>query len=187
MTLDQVQDWQDAYVASKKYAELVLWDFIETQSVNFKLKTICTPAVFGPMRIPPDTRANFNVTNQWVLNAFNGTQLPLGYTEQESIYADVRYVAQAHVAAADKRSPRTDKRYLIYNEKFNFPQVYEWMAKRYRDANVYHGPVYGTSIPLKYDISETEKDLGPLRQYALEQTLTDLFDQYDQTPINTHS
>ena len=185
LTMDSpTDDWFTAYSVSKKYSELALWDFIQNHKVNFKLKTLIVPLVLGPMRIPPENRSKFNLTNQWVLDGIRGKDYPAGYGQQDSTYGDVRYVAQAHVIAADKTmSPRVNNRYLIFNERFNFPMIYEHLAKRYPNAKVNRPK--DANLPAKtmqYDVTDTENDLKGLKQYKLKQTLDDLCDQYDKTP-----
>ena len=185
LTMDtRIDSWNTAYSISKKYAELALWDFIENHKVNFKLKTLIVPLVLGPMRIPPENRSKFNLTNQWVLDGLRGRDYPAGYGQQDSCYGDVRYVAQAHVIAADKTmSPRVNNRYLIFNERFNFPMIYEHLAKRYPKAKVNRPK--DANLPAKkmqYDVTDTENDLRGLKQYKLKQSLDDMCNQYDKTP-----
>lgn len=135
------------------------------------------------MRIPPQDRASFNLSNQYVIDGFGATGYSNGDGQKDSIYGDVRYIAQAHVACSDPNlSPRADMRYLIFNERHNYAIIYDWLGKRYPNGNVYKpdDPTLPKQLR-QYDITDTEKDLK-LTHYTLNQTLSDLLDQYDNTP-----
>jgi hypothetical protein len=73
-------------------------------------------------------------------------------------------------------------RYLILNERHNYAIIYDWLGKRYPNGNAYKpdDPTLPKQLRL-YDITDTEKDLK-LKHYTLNQTLSDLLDQYDNTP-----
>ena len=81
-----------------------------------------------------------------------------------SILADVRYVAQAYVAFADKGSSRTSKRYLIYNEMFSFRRCTRgWQSGIVVQISI----VDRTTISLNYH-QLSEQNLFPVIHHLLE-------------------
>ncbi|KAJ5809062.1 uncharacterized protein N7503_001280 [Penicillium pulvis] len=68
-----------AYRASKVVAERAAWDFVNRNSVNYQLITLCPGMVFGKMIHPISSLSQLNASNQivWqVLNAGRNGELP---------------------------------------------------------------------------------------------------------------
>lgn len=88
-----------AYRASKKFAELAAWSFVEEEKPNFDLVTMCPPMIYGPLThvssIPNFkdlNESNFRVYNGF-FNAGQDADLPANGVH---IYVDVRDLAIAH-------------------------------------------------------------------------------------------
>jgi NADPH-dependent methylglyoxal reductase len=171
-----------AYFISKVHAEKAAFEFMEKNpGVNFKFKSILTPVVIGPMRIPPKNRKSFNSVLNLVLSAFGGSSVPESLPD--FLWGDVRSVATAHIAAADKECPDENSRYLVFNGNSCYPELYKIVSELYPNQEVYvpENPVLPENHKT-YENEESVKHLGPLPEFTAQQTLKDLCDQYFATP-----
>jgi nucleoside-diphosphate-sugar epimerase len=89
------------YQASKKFAELAAWTFIEEESSTFDLVTLCPPAIYGPSRNQPQTVKDLNETSHKMYDVFinSSKDAPLP-PDGVHMYVDVRDLASAHLLAA---------------------------------------------------------------------------------------
>ncbi|QSZ35555.1 hypothetical protein DSL72_008425 [Monilinia vaccinii-corymbosi] len=91
----------NAYQASKKFAELAAWDFMEKERPDFDLVTLAPPMVYGPLRHSIKNMHDLNQSNARIYNGFinssKDSELPPNGLHT---FADVRDVAEAHLLAA---------------------------------------------------------------------------------------
>jgi len=90
-----------AYQASKKFAELAAWDFVEKEKPNFDVVTLTPPMVYGPLRHTIKSTHDLNQSNSRIYSGFvnsskNAEMPPNGL----HTFTDVRDLAEAHVLAA---------------------------------------------------------------------------------------
>ncbi|KAL2421739.1 NADPH-dependent methylglyoxal reductase GRE2 [Exophiala dermatitidis] len=126
---------QDAYRASKKFAEQEAWKFMETKTPNFDLVTLCPSMVFGPVAHPVSSVQNLNESNAllWrVANREGDTPLP---PARFNFWIDVRDLAEIHVKAL--LTPQAGgKRYLpVAPEKFNYQLASEIIVRNFPSAS----------------------------------------------------
>jgi nucleoside-diphosphate-sugar epimerase len=96
-------DIATAYRASKKFAELAAWKFVEEEKPNFDLVTLCPPMIYGPLThassvpsVKDLNESNFRIYN-FFFDAKNDAPLPPNGVH---MYVDVRDLAIAHRLAA---------------------------------------------------------------------------------------
>ncbi|KAF7893440.1 uncharacterized protein EAF02_000978 [Botrytis sinoallii] len=91
----------NAYQASKKFAELASWDFVEKEKPNFDLVTLTPPMVYGPLRHTIHSTNDLNQSNlriySGLVNSSKDAELPPNGLHT---FTDVRDLAEAHVLAA---------------------------------------------------------------------------------------
>jgi NADPH-dependent methylglyoxal reductase len=176
---DPITKTMVAYSMSKKFSEKTAWDFVQNNEVKFNLKTIIVPTIFGAQRIPPKTRKDFNGSNSWAIDAFDGKGLPTVRRPGGAVYADVKTIAAVHVQASDAtQSPPGHRRYLAYNETFSFPSLYALLHTLYPDEGVYVPKPEEFPVHLyTYDRSLAEKELK-IPHYTLEQSMKELVSQF---------
>ncbi|CZR63142.1 probable dihydroflavonol-4-reductase [Phialocephala subalpina] len=90
----------NAYQASKKFAEKSAWDFITNEKPNFNLVTLCPPMVYGPLRHTVKSVKELNQSNARIygfVNSSKDADLP---PNGMHVYTDVRDLALAHVKVA---------------------------------------------------------------------------------------
>ncbi|KAF1994353.1 NAD dependent epimerase/dehydratase [Amniculicola lignicola CBS 123094] len=105
------------YRASKKFAELEAWKFVEERKPSFDIVTICPPMTFGPVRHPVSKLANLNESNANLWKVASGAELPVS---RVPLWVNVRDLAKAHVEAL-LRKEAGGKRYTIASpEKFSY-------------------------------------------------------------------
>ncbi|ATZ47881.1 hypothetical protein BCIN_03g01620 [Botrytis cinerea B05.10] len=91
----------NAYQASKKFAELASWDFVEKENPNFDLVTLTPPMVYGPLRHTIQSTNDLNQSNSRIysgwINSSKDAELPPNGLHT---FTDVRDLAEAHALAA---------------------------------------------------------------------------------------
>lgn len=182
---EDVESENDAYIASKTYAEKAARKFVDENHANFKLATVNPTYVFGPQCFDCMVGPVLNTSNE-ILNTITRLD-PLLKTPQVlfgALAIDVRDVAEFHVrpledsALASERifiavEPITAQRVLdVLNE--NCPQLLGKIAK---------GDPSQTSELLKrfcpkYDITNTLDLVGDYEFITLKESLVDTYDQY---------
>ena len=101
MTYDQAAtaDAVSAYCASKGLAERAMWDWLAAEKPRFSLATINPPWVFGPhVRDVTDTK-HLNESSNVLYQLLGAKEVP---AIDFAGFADVRVVADAHIAAFEK-------------------------------------------------------------------------------------
>lgn len=107
-----------AYRGSKKFAELLAWDFMRDRKPGFDLVTLCPPMTFGPVVHPVANVAALNESNAilWKI-ACGQNPLPVA---RVPFWIDVRDLALAHVEAL-LRPEVGGKRYIpAAPERFSY-------------------------------------------------------------------
>ncbi|KAF7874797.1 hypothetical protein EAF04_001971 [Stromatinia cepivora] len=91
----------NAYQASKKFAELAAWEFVEKEKPNFDLVTLAPPMVYGPLRHTIPSTHDLNQSNSRIYSGFvnssKNAELPANGLHT---FTDVRDLAEAHILAA---------------------------------------------------------------------------------------
>ena len=100
MTYDEAAaaDGVTAYCASKALAERAMWDWIAAKNPPFSLATINPPWVFGPHVAPLPGTAHLNESSHALYGLLGADKVP---PTDFAGFADVRVVAEAHVAALE--------------------------------------------------------------------------------------
>ncbi|QRV94714.1 NADPH-dependent methylglyoxal reductase GRE2 protein [Ceratobasidium sp. AG-Ba] len=169
------------YTASKKLAEKAAWDFIENEKPGFDLVTLCPPMVYGPALQEVPSLDRLNHTSEGFYAIFSGQDKELQQTLIK-IWADVRDVAKAHLAAIE--IPQAgNNRFLISEGQFNVGRLSDFIWKTYPERAQAKGipkskPEHylpgGTYYP---DNSKSKQILG-LEYNSFENALKDTLDQF---------
>ncbi|KAK1529878.1 dihydroflavonol-4-reductase [Colletotrichum paranaense] len=141
ITMEQaLQSAGAGYSASKKFAEKAAWDFLEAESPAFSISTILPPLVFGPAVQSLASLDALNTSNQFIRSFILGAAKKEIPPTQNPIFADVRDVAFAHVAAMEKKEAG-NKRFFITNGYCSNREIIEIIRKRF--------PEYKSALPSK--------------------------------------
>ncbi|CAE6338551.1 unnamed protein product [Rhizoctonia solani] len=176
------KDPVSGYYGSKKLAEKAAWDFIETEKPSFELTTICPPMVYGPALQEVKSMSNLNTSSAAFYALFSGKQKELK-NAGVWFWADVRNVAQAHVAAFEK--PGTgNERFFVCEGRFSINFVVDYIWKHYPDRAKAKGipkpspsvafPEAGTYVP---DNSKSKITLG-IEYISFETMMRDTLEQF---------
>jgi nucleoside-diphosphate-sugar epimerase len=97
-------DLSYTYRGSKKFAEKAFWDFIEQEKPNFTGTTVNPPLIYGPLVQKVDNIDKINTSSKIVYDLLHSKEAenPLSYSENLSLWVDVRDVALAHVVPLEK-------------------------------------------------------------------------------------
>ncbi|KAK9329338.1 hypothetical protein V1520DRAFT_279566, partial [Lipomyces starkeyi] len=101
-------DGRVAYRASKKFAEMAVWDFVKTHKAPFSVTVLNPPLVWGPMK-QEVSLSTLNTSNSYIYNLMQNTVNP----DPSYIFGfvDVRDLAIAHVAAIG--NPKAENQGII--------------------------------------------------------------------------
>jgi nucleoside-diphosphate-sugar epimerase len=120
---------QQAYLASKKFAEKAAWSFIEEEKPNFDLVTLTPPMVYGPLRHSISGVDNLNESTARIYNLFFTTskdaELP---PNGMPVYTDVRDLAIAHLKAATIPEA-SNKRFIICKGQITSQEISDILRK----------------------------------------------------------
>lgn len=171
------QDAQKGYRASKTFAERAAWDFIEQESPNFTLATLCPPTVLGPIVHYLNNLDALNTSNQRIGNIILGKckdKLPPG---SPYIWVDVRDLALCHVLAMEKPEA-ANKRFFVTAGHYTTKDLADILRKNfpeYKDA-LPPADVEGGDYPkegiYKINIKRVEDTLG-IKWTSLETSVVD--------------
>ena len=164
-----------AYRGSKKFAELEVWNYLESEKPRFDVVTLCPPMTFGPIVHPVDKIEDLNESNAqlWKI-AVGETPLPV---TRVPCWIDVRDLAVAHVEAL-LRPEAGNKRYTTASpEHFSYGLAAKIMLEEFSWAN---GKVSGEKqeIDQSYglDGETATRDLG-VKYRSFKATVVDLISQ----------
>ena len=169
------KSWNDAYSASKTYAERAVWEFQKTVKPQFSIGTFLFPIVYGP----PIHDITYETLGVSIANAKQLIELPKDAKEIPTLTrlnVDVRDVARAHVKSLS--NPEFDNKRSILVAHVADGQVIADIIHKNRSteaANLAAGTpgVHNTTAELAYDFSKTNARLGfefiPFRKTVLDQ------------------
>jgi len=174
-------DGLTAYRASKVCAERAAWDFVEKEKPSFTIVTICPPLIYGPRINGFHSLDEINTSNGLLWSLVNsGKDAQISKTGTP-IWADVRDVANAHVAALEAEID-TNERYLIGAGKWSYQEVADIVHEsNVISQNIKDSTPVGTKgeqLPdhFAYDCSKAQKQLGTT-YIPLKKTIEDLLSQ----------
>ncbi|KAG8741623.1 methylglyoxal reductase (NADPH-dependent) gre2 [Ceratobasidium sp. 414] len=173
---------QLGYVGSKLYSEKAAWEFMDKEKPAFDLVTICPPMVYGPAMQEVTSMANLNWSSKKFYGIFNGQEKEFT-PDVFWLWADVRDVAESHVAALEKPEAG-GQRFFATAGNFNIAQVVRYIWEHYPERASAKGiPKDTTNVeypPGGYytaDNSASRNVLG-LKYRSFESMLKDQFEQY---------
>ncbi|RDW83494.1 major facilitator superfamily protein-4 [Coleophoma crateriformis] len=127
---DVKRDPSTGYVASKTLAEQAAWQYMKDEKPSFTLSVINPTLVFGPVA-PHSSLSSINTSNERVYTIMTGgAKSGCPPTGTNSLYVDVRDVAIAHLAAAEK-SEAAGRRFLLVGGHFTNKQIVEIIAESF--------------------------------------------------------
>ena len=129
---EAVQNNANGYRASKTFAERAAWDFVEQQSPNFTLATMCPPLVLGPIVHYLNSLDALNTSNQRLRDTIQGKfkdKFPAG---APYLWVDVRDLALLHVKAMEAESA-ANKRFFITAGHFNGKLIVDAIRKNFSE------------------------------------------------------
>ncbi|KAI9646647.1 hypothetical protein NHQ30_004644 [Ciborinia camelliae] len=119
----------NAYQASKKFAELAAWEFVEKEKPNFDLVTLTPPMVYGPLRHTIQSTLDLNQSNSRIYNGFvnssKDAELPPNGLHT---FTDVRDLAEAHVLAATLPEA-SGERFIICEGQISSQNISDFLRK----------------------------------------------------------
>ena len=171
------KSWNNAYSASKTYAERAVWKFKEDVKPQFSVSTILFPIVYGP----PIHDVTYEALGSSISTAKQILDLPKDAKEIPTfirINIDVRDVARAHVRSISNPEFANTRSVLVANIADG--QVIADILHKNRpteasDLVVGTPGVHNTTPDLKYDFSKTNARLG-FEFISLQKTILDQFD-----------
>ncbi|KAK3325121.1 hypothetical protein B0H66DRAFT_110531 [Apodospora peruviana] len=176
MTYDEaaVADGSTAYCASKALAEKAMWGWVEREKPAFTLVTICPPWIFGPHVGGVRDTAHLNESSHALFSLIGAKEVP---PIDFGGFADVRTVADAHIAAFEKEEAAGQR--FLTGSHFDYQSVVDSVRKEIPELDSRlpmgtpgkSGEVYGL------DGSKAEKVLG-IKYIPLSQTMKDSFLQF---------
>ncbi|EXK25158.1 hypothetical protein FOMG_18161 [Fusarium oxysporum f. sp. melonis 26406] len=124
ITLEKVGDNKIfGYLASKKLAEKAAWDFVDAQISTqnpVSLVTVCPPMIFGPAHPAAGiSLSHLNESSAQLLAAVKGKNVA---PARMPVFADVRDVADIHVASLNQDKVAGSERFIVCGGK------YTWLA-----------------------------------------------------------
>ncbi|KAF5364628.1 hypothetical protein D9758_005635 [Tetrapyrgos nigripes] len=184
-------DFMTIYSASKKYAELAIWEWAEKHP-HVEITVINPPLIAGPYHHDfypgPENPTDQPPSNKLIL----GFILPNGTFSPHQIYVDVRDVAKAHVNAIRINILSTKSTSVIGRKRVLFPSPHEMEYRKVLEMIKEKRPElkerlnkgeYPKNVTLKRlpcDSERIEEVLGMKVEdfHTLEKTFFDLFDNY---------
>ncbi|KAK6812538.1 hypothetical protein RU639_011578 [Aspergillus parasiticus] len=123
MTFEQAESAHGivAYAASKAVVEKAAWRYMETNTPDFSLTTICPPMIYGPVEHHVSTMERLNTSAGDIYRLFNGssTEIPSAILP---VFADVRDVAQAHLSAFESEKG-AGERFIVSSGGYTYQEV----------------------------------------------------------------
>ena len=168
----------NGYRASKTFAERAAWDFIEQESPNFTLSTMCPPLVLGPIVHYLNSLDALNTSNQRIRDIIQGKAQEKLAPGNPFIWVDVRDLALCHVLAMEKDAA-ANKRFFITAGHFSTKAIVDIIRKdfkEYKDVLPGDSAAESGDYPkdgvYKIDNSRVEKALG-IKWTSLEKSVVD--------------
>lgn len=188
---EEVKTENDAYVASKTYAEKAAREFLRENNPNFSLATVNPPYVFGPQCFDSSVGLVLNTSNE-ILNTV--TKLDPSLRSPQVMFGalaiDVRDVAEFHVKALEIPALASE-RIFIAAEPITAQKVLDVLNNCCPtfSGKIARGDPSQTANLLekycpKYDLTHTLRLIGDYKFITLQQSLTDVYSQYFK--VNTY-
>ncbi|KAK0745740.1 hypothetical protein B0T18DRAFT_410084 [Schizothecium vesticola] len=176
MTYDEaaVADGTTAYCASKGLAEKAMWEWLAEKKPNFSLVTINPPWVFGPHLGGIRDVKHLNESSHALFSIIGAKYVP---PVDFAGFADVRVVAEAHVAAFEKEEV-AGQRFLV-GSHFDYQTVVDEVRKGIPELADKLPEGTPGKVPETYglDGSKAEKALG-VKYISLGQSMVDSYRQF---------
>ena len=182
---EEVKNENEAYCASKTYAERAARKFYQEEKPTYKLATVNPPMVLGPQLFDSSVEKVLNTSNE-LLNKIAHLD-PTATTPQDTfalLAVDVRDVAEFHVLPLENKELESEREFIasspliaqtilnILND--NFPELHGKIAKGdYSSA----GEIIAKFCP-KYDVSSTLNKASEYKLISLEKSVVDVYKQY---------
>ncbi len=116
-----------AYCASKTFAERAAFDFVEKNTPNFAVTSVCPPMVYGPAKHSISSLSNLNSSSADIYRLMNGSEK----TVPDTVFfgwVDARDLGEAHVLAYE--SPvAAGQRYLTTAGGYTYQQICDTIRK----------------------------------------------------------
>lgn len=110
----------EAYRASKKFAELAAWKFVEDEKPNFDFVSLNPPMIWGPMVHTVNSISEVGESNRRIHEAFfKGGELVQSGVH---VYVDVRDLADAHVKAVTEERAGGE-RIIVSKGNISFQEI----------------------------------------------------------------
>ena len=123
MTFEQAESalGMVAYAASKAVAEKAAWSYMERNTPQFSLTTICPPMIYGPVEHHVPTMERLNTSAGDIYRLFNGssTEIPSAILP---VFADARDVAQAHLSAFESEKG-AGERFIVSSGGYTYQEI----------------------------------------------------------------
>ncbi|ODQ49022.1 hypothetical protein PICMEDRAFT_9519 [Pichia membranifaciens NRRL Y-2026] len=182
---EEVKNENEAYSASKTYAERAARKFYEEEKPAYNLATVNPPMVLGPQLFDSSVEKVLNTSNEF-LNKI--THLDPTSTAPQDKFAllavDVRDVAEFHVLPLENKELESEREFIVSSPLIaqavlnilndNFPELHGKIARGdYSSVD----DVIARSCP-KYDVSSTLKKASDYKLISLEKSVVDVYKQY---------
>jgi len=167
------------YAASKKYAELAVWEWAEAHP-HVDVTTILPPFLYGPLppKFLPLPKPEYDAlsTTLIIYNFLfpNGVYLP------RPGYVDFRDAARAHVGALDSKPDKNNRKRIIFSSPFGLTvkHIFDIIKKEHPELERRFITAPAPEFPFdKYDIDfEGVEEITGMRKedfHTLEQTISD--------------
>ncbi|KAH7118494.1 hypothetical protein EDB81DRAFT_667914, partial [Dactylonectria macrodidyma] len=163
-------------VASRTFAEKAAWEFLEKEKPAFTLSTILPPLVFGPVSQRVNSANSLNTSNQFIYGFIAGPAKGEIPPTINPIFADVRDVAFAHVAAMEKPEA-ANKRFFITGGYSSNRKIVDIIRKNFPQFHSQLPPesAKGGELPeavFKFD-NQPSNDILALPYKTLEKCISD--------------
>ena len=171
------KSWNDAYFASKTYAERAVWEFKDTVKPQFSVSTILFSVVYGP----PIHDVTYETLGSSLFSVKQLVELPKDAKEIPTflrVNIDVRDVARGHVQSLSNSEFDNSRSVLTANiadGQLIADILHKNRPTEAADLAVGTPGVHNTTAEIEYDFSKTNARLG-FEFIPLEKTILDLFD-----------
>lgn len=182
---EDVSNPMDAYIGSKKYAEMAAHKFYAEEKPNFKLAVVTPPVVLGP-QVFDNTFTTFNLSNGFIgaaLQVDPKSTEPQTGTVTSSI--DVRDMAEFHILPLEVEA-LAEERILVVSDNMTIQKVLNILNKHFPelDGKIAKGDPESVErldkeLGPKVDISDTINKLPNGYNFIpFEETVIQTFKQY---------
>ncbi|KAJ9611199.1 methylglyoxal reductase (NADPH-dependent) gre2 [Cladophialophora chaetospira] len=171
---EAVSNFSLTYNASKKFAELAAWDFVERERPNFTIATMNPPFVFGPPLHKLQSLENINTSNKRIVMAIDGSFKEAVPPTGSWMWVDVRDVALAHVRAIE-RSEAGGRRFLLVGSYWTNKDLIDVIRGRFPELRRKLPEAVESDFPEKifaFD-NKTSKEILGLQYNSFENCIVD--------------